>query len=172
MPLIVHWPAGIPRERNGTLETQPGHLVDMMRTTVDVTGAAYPTERGGHKIQPMEGASLVPAFSGRPIDRKAPIFWEHEGNRAIRKGQWKLVMKFMGPWELYDIEADRTEQNNLIDQEPELAKQLTTEWEAWAKRSDVDQWEGELRHDSGDPIKETHQPKKADLQIQRRLNRG
>jgi arylsulfatase len=124
-----------------------------MRTAVDVTGAAYPTERDGHKIQPMEGASLVPAFSGRPIDRKAPIFWEHEGNRAIRQGKWKLVMKFLGPWELYDIEADRTEQNNLIEREPELAKQLIAEWEAWAKRSDVDQWEGELRQDSGEPVK-------------------
>jgi arylsulfatase len=151
-PLIVHWPAGIPSNRNGKLEPQPGHLIDIMRTAVEVSGAAYPTDRDGHKIQPMEGASLVPAFSGKPIDRQAPIFWEHEGNRAIRKGKWKLVMKFMGPWELYDIEADRTEQNNLIDKEAELAKQLIAEWEAWAKRSDVDQWEGELRQDSGDPV--------------------
>jgi arylsulfatase len=114
----------------------------------------------------MEGASLVPVFSGEPIDRQAPIYWEHEGNRAIRKGKWKLVMKFMGPWELYDIEADRTEQNNLIDNKPELAKQLIAEWEAWAKRSDVDQWEGELRQDSGEPVKKekpdgksTHKPR-------------
>lgn len=152
-PLIVHWPAGIPTERNGKLEKQPGHLVDIMRTAVEVSGAEYPTERNGHKIQPMEGASLLPAFSGQPIDRKAPIYWEHEGNRAIRKGKWKLVMKFMGPWELYDIEADRTEQNNLIDEQPELAKQLINEWEAWAKRADVDQWVGEERRDSGEPIR-------------------
>jgi arylsulfatase A-like enzyme len=152
-PLIVHWPAGIPSERNGKLEKQPGHLVDIMRTAVEVSGAEYPTERNGHKIQPMEGASLLPAFSGQPIDRQAPIYWEHEGNRAIRKGKWKLVMKFMEPWELYDIEADRTEQNDLFDKEPELAKQLTKEWEAWAKRADVDPWEGEKRHDSGEPIR-------------------
>jgi arylsulfatase len=165
-PLIVHWPAGISKERNGKLEKQPGHLVDIMSTVVEVTGAKYPAEREGNKIQPMEGASLVPVFSGEPIDRQAPIYWEHEGNRAIRKGKWKLVMKFMGPWELYDIEADRTEQNNLIDNKPELAKQLIAEWEAWAKRSDVDQWEGELRQDSGEPVKKekpdgksTHKPR-------------
>ncbi len=152
-PLIVHWPAGIPSERNGQLEHQPGHLVDIMRTAVEVSGAEYPTERNGHKIQAMEGASLAPAFSGKPIDRQAPIYWEHEGNRAIRKGKWKLVMKFMGPWELYDIEADRTEQHNLIEQEPELAKQLTAEWDAWAKRADVDEWESKERYDSGESIK-------------------
>jgi arylsulfatase len=152
-PLIVHWPAGIPKERNGQLEKQPGHLVDLMQTAVEVSGAPYPTERGGHKIQTMEGVSLVPAFSGESIDRQAPIYWEHEGNRAIRKGKWKLVMKFKGPWELYDIEADRTEQKNRIEQEPALAEQLAADWDAWAKRSDVDAWEGELRADSGDPVK-------------------
>ncbi len=162
-PLIVHWPAGIPKERNGKLETQPGHLVDIMRTAVDVSGAEYPTERNGHKIQPMEGTSLLPAFAGKPIDRKAPIYWEHEGNRAIRQGKWKLVMKFMSPWELYDIEADRTEQKNLIKEQPELAKQLQAEWEAWAKRADVNQWVGEERRDSGEPVsRQRPKPKPAE----------
>ena len=61
----------------------------------------------------MEGVSLVPALVGKPLERKNPIFLEHEGNRAIRDGKWKLVMKLKGPWELYDIEADRTEQHDL-----------------------------------------------------------
>ena len=92
-----------------------------MPTVVELTGAKYPTEYNGQQIQPMEGASLVPAFAGKPLDRKQPIFLEHEGNRAIRDGKWKLVMKFKGPWELYDMEADRTEQHDLITKEPQVA---------------------------------------------------
>ena len=149
-PLIVHWPAGIDKARNGKLERQPGHLVDLMATVVDVTGAKYPTEYNGHKIQPMEGVSLRPALAGQPLERKNPIYWEHEGNRAIRRGPWKAVMKLKGPWELYNIEEDRTEQRNLIEEKPELAKELIADWEAWAKRADVGPWPGPARPDSGD----------------------
>lgn len=167
-PLIVHWPAGISKERNGKFEKQPGHLVDIMATAVDVAGAKYPTERNGNKIQPMEGASLLPALAGKPLDRKAPIYWEHEGNRAIREGKWKLVMKCTGPWELYDIEADRTEQHDLASQEPELVSRLAAEWEAWAKRADVDQWEDEERNDAGAPIKKRDPENKAQTRKQQR----
>ncbi len=152
-PLVVHWPAGIPRQRNGQLDRQPGHLIDLMPTFVEVGGAEYPTQYGGHAIQPMEGVSLLPALSGEPLERTEPIFFAHEGNRAVRSGKWKLVMKYKGPWELYDIEADRTEQSNLIDQKPGVAKQLIAQWEAWAQRSDVDPWTGPARNDSGGEIK-------------------
>jgi arylsulfatase A-like enzyme len=151
-PLIVHWPAGIAPERHGKLESQPGHLVDIMPTVVELCGAKYPKQYHGHAIQPMQGTSLVPAIAGKPIERKSPIYFAHEGNRAIRDGKWKLVMKYKGPWELYDMEADRTERHDLILQEPTLAKQLIAEWEAWAKRSDVDEWTGPSRQDSGDEI--------------------
>jgi arylsulfatase len=149
-PLVVHWPAGIPRERNGKIEHQPGHLIDIMATAVEATGAAYPKERNGHAIQPMEGVSLLPALAGQPLNRKNPIFFEHEGNRAIRRGKWKLVSKYTEPWELYVIEADRTEQHNLIDQKTELARELAAQWEAWAARADVYQWTGPPRKDSGE----------------------
>lgn len=149
-PLIVSWPDGIPTARDGELVKEPGHLIDVMATVVDVTGAKYPTEYHGHRIQPMEGVSLMPAIDGETLARKNPIFFEHEGNRAVRRGKWKLVMKLKEPWELYDIEADRTEQHDLIADEPELAKELIAEWEAWAKRADVGPWPGGKREEWGD----------------------
>ncbi|MDZ4656156.1 MAG: arylsulfatase [Bythopirellula sp.] len=152
-PLVAHWPAGIASERQGKLERQPGHLVDIMATVVDVTGAKYPTEYKGNAIQPMEGVSLRPALAGEPLERTNPIYWEHEGNRAIRRGKWKAVMKLKEPWELYDIEADRTEQRNLIAEQPELANELITAWEAWAERSDVGPWPGGARSDSGGELR-------------------
>ena len=149
-PLVVHWPAGIANERAGELEHQPGHLIDVMPTVVEIAGAKYPAEFKGNKIQPMEGVSLTAAFAGEPLNRPQPIFFEHEGNRAVRSGKWKLVMKYLGPWELYDIEADRTEQKDLIESEPEIAQDLIGKWEAWANRSDVDAWEGPKRNDWGE----------------------
>ena len=152
-PLIAHWPAGIENERHGKLEHQPGHLIDLMATVVDVTGAKYPVEYNGHAIQPMEGVSLLPALAGEPLERNNPIFFEHEGNRAVRRGQWKLVMKHKGPWELYDVETDRTEQRNLAKEKPELAKDLQAQWEAWANRADVGPWPGPKRSNWGEEIK-------------------
>ena len=108
-----------------------------MATCVDVAGANYPAEKDGKKIQSMEGVSLRPAFTGKTIERPEPLYWEHEGNRAIRDGQWKLVAKEHQPWELYDMAADRTEMNDLAAQQPEKAKELAALWDAWAARADV-----------------------------------
>ncbi len=151
-PLIVHWPAGIAKGREGKLEPQPGHLVDIMPTVVELTGAKYPAEYKGHKIQPEEGTSLVPAIAGQPIDRKQPIYFAHEGNRGLRDGKWKLVMKYKGPWELYDMEADRTERHNVIKEHPDRAEEMIAAWDAWAKRADVDEWTGPKRNDWGAEI--------------------
>ncbi len=137
-PLVAHWPAGI--RRRGELERQPGHLVDLMPTFADLAGAAYPAERGGRKIRPPEGASLRPAFEGKDVGRKAPVFFEHEGNRAIRDGRWKLVSRHGRPWELYDLEADRSEMNDLASSDPERARNLAAAWQAWADRAGVQPW--------------------------------
>jgi len=133
-PLIAHWPAGI--SRRGELERQPGHLIDLMATAVDLAGATYPAK----DIPPMEGTSLRPAFEGKPLGRSAPIFWEHEGNRAIRDGKWKLVSKHPGGWELYDMDADRTELNDLSAKEPDRVQSMVRQWEGWAKRVGVEPW--------------------------------
>jgi arylsulfatase A-like enzyme len=137
-PLIAHWPAHITRK--GDLEKQPSHLIDVMATCVDLAGAAYPKQHDGHDVVPMEGRSLLPAFEGKPLDREA-IYWEHEGNRAVREGKWKLVAKGpAGAWELYDAEADRTEMNDLATAEPGRTHEMVQKWEAWAKRAHVIPW--------------------------------
>lgn len=134
-PLIAHWPVGI--SARGELRSQPGHLVDIMATVADVGGATYPREFNGQPIQTMEGRSLVPAFAGEPIERDA-LYWEHEGNAAVRCGNWKLVRKGgNGPWELYDLAKDRTELHDLAIEQPGRVKELVAKWEAWAERCNV-----------------------------------
>jgi arylsulfatase A-like enzyme len=151
-PLIAHWPRGIPRSRRHAIEHQPGHVVDVMATVVDATGATYPREFKGRTIQPMEGVSLRPAFAGGRIQRTQPICWEHEGNRAIRAGKWKLVSKFPDGWELYDMTADRVERTDLASRHPDVVKELAAAWEAWAKRANVDRWTGPPRANWGDEM--------------------
>jgi arylsulfatase A-like enzyme len=134
-PLIAHWPAGV--KARGKWRHQPGHLIDVMATLVDVAGANYPKERAGAPVSPMEGVSLRPAFANRPLLRKEPLFFEHDGSRAVRDGRWKLVSARAGEWELYDIEADRAELNNLAAKRPEKARDLSARWDEWAKRTNV-----------------------------------
>lgn len=137
-PLIAHWPQGI--KRHGELETQPGHLIDIMATLVEVGKAEYPTKfhDGDVEIQPAEGTSLVPAFAGEPLDRKAPIFWEHEGNRAVRDGDWKLVARgAKGRWQLYNLANDRSELHDLAEEQAGKVTELSGAWNAWATRAGV-----------------------------------
>ncbi len=134
-PLIAHWPARI--SGAGQLRSQPGHLIDIMATCVEVAGATYPTEFNSQPILPMEGRSLVPAFDDKPIQREA-LYWEHEGNAAVRVGDWKLVrLGRSGPWELYDLKADRTELHDLAAAQPGRAGELAAKWDAWAERAQV-----------------------------------
>ncbi|MCB1234231.1 MAG: arylsulfatase [Verrucomicrobiae bacterium] len=138
-PLIVHWPAGIARKNE--LERTPSHLIDIMATCVDVAGATYPeTYHDGQAIRPMEGKSLVPAFAGEPVERDA-IFWEHEGNRAVRAGDWKLVAKGAhSKWELYDLPRDRSEMHDLAAEKPDVVAALSEKWDTWAARAFVKPW--------------------------------
>ena len=134
-PLIAHWPAGIASKNE--LRHQPGHLIDVMATVVEVSGAKYPEEFNGKPILPMEGRSLVPAFADRPIEREA-IYWEHEGNAAVRVGDLKLVRQGRnGAWELYNMKLDRTELQDLATSQPEKTKELAALWHAWAERAHV-----------------------------------
>ena len=141
-PLIAHWPAAVGKDKdNGRFVREPAHLIDLMATCVDITGAKYPAEWIGKKILPMEGVSLRPllaASAGNPASLPPRLLaWEHEGNRAIREGQWKLVSLATAPWELYDMEADRLEMNDLAASQPERVKDMSAKWEVWAKRTNV-----------------------------------
>ncbi|QDT58687.1 Arylsulfatase [Stieleria bergensis] len=135
-PLIVHWPNQV--KRQGELDSTPGHLVDLMATAVDVGQATYPkTAHGGQAIKPMEGKSLAPTFRGQQIPERA-LFWEHEGNRAVRMGNYKLVARgAKGKWELYDLSNDRSEQHDLAESKPAKAKELAAAWQAYAERANV-----------------------------------
>jgi arylsulfatase len=133
-PLIVHWPKGI--QRRGEIRGQVGHVIDILATCVDVAGAKYPERMGETALTPAEGKSLTPAFADRPLEREF-LAWEHERNKAIRAGRWKAVAVHDGPWELYDMEVDRVELQNLADRHPGKVNELAAKWETWAKRTNV-----------------------------------
>lgn len=146
-PLIIHWPEDI--KAKGKLRTQPGHLIDIMATCIEIAGLQYPSNFNGNSIHPLEGKSLVPAFTNKPVNREF-IFWEHEGNRAIRMGKWKLVSKTQkqrkftpadeNAWELYDMEEDPSEINNLALKYPYKVKTMAAIWEKEAQRTMAKPW--------------------------------
>ncbi len=137
-PLIAHWPRGIADPQRGKLNHQPGHLVDIMPTLVELCGAKYPQAFGGQAIEPQEGVSLAPALAGKPFDRKQPLFFNHEDNRAVRDGRWKLVALAGQPWELYDLTADRTEIKNLAVEHPDRVAEMALAYTVWAQRTHVE----------------------------------
>lgn len=136
-PLIAHWPTAI----GGAIRREPAHLIDLMATCVDVADAQYPVEFDGNKILPMEGMSLRPLFSpasGSPAPLSPRMLaWEHEGNRAIREGKWKLVSIAAAPWELYNMDSDRMELKDLAASQPERVNAMSEKWDIWAKRTHV-----------------------------------
>ncbi len=136
-PLIVHWPGGL--KRRGDFEQTPGHVVDLMPTCLTLAKASYPKEAKGKTLKPLAGRSLVPALRGEPIDRDG-IFWEHQGNKAVRVSDWKLVKSHHKPWQLFDLANDRTELNDVAGQHPKRVRDLTAKWDTWAKESGVLPW--------------------------------
>jgi len=148
-PLIVQWPSRI-NAKDG-IRHQLSHLIDIMATCVDVAGATYPLEYKGNVIMPMEGKSLLPVFLNNEKINRDAIFFEHEGNRAVRQQKWKLVSKAqdqpqyyikidslpIDQWELFDMEKDRTETTDLAWQNPEIVRELSNKWYQWAKRTNT-----------------------------------
>jgi arylsulfatase len=136
-PLIVWWPARI----KPAITHAPGHVIDLMPTLLELARGAYPTGHNGNRVQPMEGRSLVPLFDGgtRP---EATYVWEHEGNRALRQGDWKLVSRLPGTWELYNLTADRLETRDLAKAMPEKLTALAALYDSEARRTGIKPWVG------------------------------
>jgi len=137
-PLIAHWPATI---KKPAITHQPGHLIDIMATCLEVAGAEYPKKHGDHAITPLEGKSLLPIIQGKTRPGHDALFWEHEGNKAVRMASWKLVSRHPDAWELYDLDADRTEMLNLASKQPDRVKEMAAKYAAWADRVGVRPWE-------------------------------
>ncbi|HYW81126.1 MAG TPA: arylsulfatase [Thermoguttaceae bacterium] len=125
-PLIVHWPAGI--AARGQLRHNPGHVVDLVPTILEAAGVPRPTAWSGQPVPPAPGKSLVPAFARDNSVKHDAFWWLHDGHRAIRIGDWKLVAAKGDPWELYDLSSDRTETTNLAGQYPDKVKELERAW--------------------------------------------
>jgi len=137
-PLIVHWPNTVGQKR---IVHDPCHVIDIMATCLDAAGVPYPENHSGKPITPLEGESLVPALRGGAWKRVQPLFWEHEGNRAVRSGEWKLVGKCTGGWELYNMNEDRTELNDLCAVNRSKVRELAKLYDEWAKRCGVEPWD-------------------------------
>jgi arylsulfatase A-like enzyme len=137
-PLITHWPRVI--KHKGLIVNQPGHVIDLMATCLDAAGVSYPSTYKSNTIIPLEGKSLVPIFKGRMREGHEAIYWEHEGNRAVRMGKWKLVSDHPFGWRLYDMESDRTELNNLARQNPGIVREMSKKYHTWAKSCGVKWW--------------------------------
>ena len=155
-PLIAYWPRVI--KNGGAITHQIGHLIDVMATCVDIAGTEYPASYNGYKVLPLEGKSLLPIFRGEQREGHEALYWNQQGLwRAVRMGKWKLVSpdywidynpwhpgsgakseRDVQPdpktlWELYDMEADRTEVDDIADMYPDRVKQMTEMYDAWER---------------------------------------
>jgi len=134
-PMIAYWPRVVQEE--GAITDQVGHIIDIMATFVDISGAVYPSEYDGREILPLEGKSLLPILQGKEREGHESLFWQIQNGRqrAIRNGHWKMVARSSDdPWELYDLSVDRTELTDLAEQHPDIVRELAGKWESWANR--------------------------------------
>ena len=137
-PMIVSWPGRVEGPR---MSQEACHVIDIMPTLLEIAGASYPKEHNGNPIQALDGESLVPLFEGRSWTRDQPLYWEHEGNAAVRLGQWKLVRRHGQRWELYDISRDRSELHDRARREPARTRSLRRRFQGWASEVGVEEWD-------------------------------
>jgi arylsulfatase len=134
---VARWPAAI---EAGSRCEQVGHIIDFLPTFLDMASTDYPDKHPtfGERTVPLDGKTLLPVLRGNEREPHDYLYWHWATNRAVRKGDWKLVWdKHAKTWELYDLRADRTEAHDLASGHPELVADLTEKWNAWAKKTDV-----------------------------------
>jgi arylsulfatase A-like enzyme len=136
-PFIMHWPNGITKSG---MVSAVGHEIDVMPTCLEVAGASYPAKsKAGTPPPPLEGESLVPLLHDGNLKERS-LFWEHEGNCAVREGDWKLVSRFPDGWELYNMTQDRTEMHDIADLHPDRVAKMSADYAAWANRVGAQPW--------------------------------
>jgi arylsulfatase len=129
-PSFVHWPAGM--KSGGRFSHQPWHFIDVLPTLARLAGAQAPPGIAGEDMSALLGGGRA---------RRGPIYWEHEGSRAVRDGKWKITAVHpRGEWELYDIEADRSELHNLASKHPRRVREMAVAWDRWARANQVVPW--------------------------------
>lgn len=136
-PFIAYFPGVI---EVGSSSDKPAHFIDLLPTLLEISGIKYPASFKGHVLKKLEGESLVNVFKGKKIRRNDALYWEHEGSRAIRDKDWKLVAELNAPWELYNLKTDRTEVHNLTSKYPDQVKQLEKKYQIWAAKVGVKDW--------------------------------
>ncbi|MEL6842164.1 MAG: arylsulfatase [Bacteroidota bacterium] len=132
-PLIVHWPEGL-NATQGSITHQLSYLIDLMPTVLAVSGASYPERfHDGQEIYSLEGKSLLPLLQAQPYQPHKYLYWEHQNYAAIRRGPWKAIKHLNEPdWELYQLDQDRTETQNIALAHPHIIAELDSAWQKWA----------------------------------------
>ena len=134
-PMIAHWPSGL-KAKPGSITRQPAHLIDFMATFIDVAAAKYPKQIADRKIDPLMGKSLLPILQGKQRAPHETLYFHFGTDRALRQGPWKLVSAKLGRWELYNLNEDRTETNDLAAKHPKRVEAMAAKWFDLAKNTE------------------------------------
>ena len=136
-PFIAHWTNGI--KQKGKIIDQMSYVADFLPTFLEIADAEYPTKFNGNEIKPVDGISLLPVLLNNEPVKRETLFWEHAGNKAVRDGKWKLVTHSYGNWELYNLDKDGSEMNNLVTIYPDTVQLLISKYKAWAEKVGINE---------------------------------